>query len=57
MYKYVLKIDRFDKITGCYDCPLCYDDLYCTAKSDNTPVIHPKDYRPDNCPLKEVNEE
>lgn len=56
MHKYIINIEFNTPIESCAECPLCYDDLYCTAKGDNNDNKIDYAKRPDNCPLKEVNE-
>lgn len=53
--KYIIKLD-IPEVKCCFDCPLCYDDLYCSARSDGEYIKLNCDEKPENCPLNEVIE-
>ena len=58
-YVYHLTFRTDSKIKNCYNCPFCYDMLYCVAKSDDGEKYIPaQEYSiPDRCPLKFAGEE
>ena len=51
---------EYDEIINCFDCPLCYDFIFCQIKGerniDCTGLFDEK-YKPKNCPLIEDSKE
>ena len=52
MITYRIKVSYDEPVEGCFNCPFCYDDLYCVATSDGEKTLYPTVTMPERCPLK-----